>query len=611
MSSHIFQTAQALSLEIQKNPTKFQYTGSPGRAEFWKSFSTLSVCVENEDASASNSTATVPGFVICKNCKTVMRFDNKLTGSSHIKRHAETCSQPQPLIQQSLPFVKKMKLNDAEKLAIKNAQLDFCVRDYHSFNALEADGLCGLLQTVANIAAKHGHCNVKDFLYKRNTISSFCKSKAKEVKLKLKNDLIEPQNADSLAVTVDMWSDDYKHSSYLDMHAFWINQNFDLKHHLLAVRHFGTERHTADNIVQVMQDIFLEYDIDPTNVTATTDHAANIVAAFEKMDRSGRLDCFAHRLHTCFTTMWSRACNLSPELLEYDSAAAALVKYCNHASGLQEQLPVTVKKGSSTRRWQGLCDRAHSINESYDTFMRILAEPHRDRAILVASVNRRLNENLLGFLKPFGNLFKALQFNSKPTIQYVVLTYYKAVDLAQPLESDSKEIGILKTQFRDIVDRTLFESLKAHHWLATFLDPDFKKFDFVPDRSRSDILFKSRLLSDIDKWIIQHMEHATQYASASLHRGSPPQRRARVEISDDSDPFSDFRNGRNVLSTPDNMAEDGMISSADRESLNKVHYRTFLIINISIFSKIVVMLLTEIYWGSCLSISQNLRMSLN
>ena len=68
MSSHIFQTAQALPLEIQKNPTKFQYTGSPGRAEFWKSFSTLSVCVENEDASASNSTATVPGFVICKNC---------------------------------------------------------------------------------------------------------------------------------------------------------------------------------------------------------------------------------------------------------------------------------------------------------------------------------------------------------------------------------------------------------------------------------------------------------------------------------------------------------------------------------------------------------------
>ena len=125
--------------------------------------------------------------------------------------------------------------------------------------------------------------------------------------------------------------------------------------------------------------------------------------------------------------------------------------------------------------------------------------------------------------------------------------------------------------------------MKAHHWLATFLDPDFKKFDFVPDRSRSDILFKSRLLSDIDKWIIQHLEHATQYASASLHRGSPPQRRARVEISDDSDPFSDFRNGRNVLSTPDNMAEDGMISSADRESLNKVHYRTFLIINISIF----------------------------
>ena len=57
----------------------------------------------------------------------------------------------------------------------------------------------------------------------------------------------------------------------------------------------------------------------------------------------------AHRLHTCWTTMWSNACAKNLELVEYDHAAAALTKYCNQASGVQEQLPESIKKGSSTR----------------------------------------------------------------------------------------------------------------------------------------------------------------------------------------------------------------------------------------------------------------------
>ena len=48
----------------------------------------------------------------------------------------------------------------------------------HSFNSLENDGLITLLQQLVNIAGKHGSFDVKDVLYGRKTLSSFCKEKA-------------------------------------------------------------------------------------------------------------------------------------------------------------------------------------------------------------------------------------------------------------------------------------------------------------------------------------------------------------------------------------------------------------------------------------------------
>ena len=210
---------------------------------------------------------------------------------------------------------------------------------------------------------------------------------------------------------------------------------FKIKHQCLALRHFGTERHTAENISTTVQNILNEYNFDPSKLTATSDHGANVVAAafcIGDLDASARLDCMAHRLHTCFLSMWSQACSSLPELQDYENNTTALARYCNQASGVQEQFPVSIKKGSTTRRWEGLIDRAHSINESYDALMHILSEPHRDRTLLVASVNRRLNAAILKFMIPFRKLFEVLQFNSKPTINFAVLVYYKAVELTKP-----------------------------------------------------------------------------------------------------------------------------------------------------------------------------------
>ena len=301
----------------------------------------------------------------------------------------------------------------------------------------------------------------------------------------------------------------------------------------MAVRHFGIERHTSENIAYAVKAIFSEYNIDPSKVTATTDHGANMVAAFNALRDTGRLDCLAHRLHTCFSSMWTRACSVKPELLQYDTASAALAKYCNQAAGVQEQLRVSVKKESTTRRWEGLIDRAHSIKESYEDLVRILSEPHRDRAMLIGSVNRKLNAEILNFMEPFRKLFETLQYNTKPTINFAVLTYYKAMVLSQRSTNDSPVISTLKDEFRSLMDEKYYGSLKAHHWL---LHPDFKGFRFLPCQSVEDNCFKRWLLHDVDDWALEHMEKARV---ASIPADVCPTKTQRLDRNDD--PFSDFR----------------------------------------------------------------------
>ena len=63
-----------------------------------------------------------------------------------------------------------------------------------------------LIQTFVNIAGKYGVFEVKDLLYSRNTISLFSREKAAEIKKSLKLTLVELLEAESVAVTLDLWT---------------------------------------------------------------------------------------------------------------------------------------------------------------------------------------------------------------------------------------------------------------------------------------------------------------------------------------------------------------------------------------------------------------------
>jgi len=53
--------------------------------------------------------------------------------------------------------------------------------------------------------------------------------------------------------------------SYIDVrvHVFWVDLSFVMKHQSLAVRHFGTERHTAENVAKALRNILNQYVLMP------------------------------------------------------------------------------------------------------------------------------------------------------------------------------------------------------------------------------------------------------------------------------------------------------------------------------------------------------------
>lgn len=71
------------------------------------------------------------------------------------------------------------------------------------------------------------------------------------------------------------------------------------------------------------------------------------------------------------------------------------------------------------KRWQGLIDRARSIDASYDCLLRILSEPHRDRLMLITSIDRKLNYDVLTFMDPFGKLFRYINIFSIASVPLV------------------------------------------------------------------------------------------------------------------------------------------------------------------------------------------------
>jgi hypothetical protein len=102
-----------------------------------------------------------------------------------------------------------------------------------------------------------------------------------------------------VAMTTDMWTDNYRRRSYIAFTLHFCNAEYELKSVVLKTVLF-TGSHTGENIKKEMIDTTTEFGLESKKIIYVTDNGSNIVkactlAGFERMG------CIAHGVHNLIT----------------------------------------------------------------------------------------------------------------------------------------------------------------------------------------------------------------------------------------------------------------------------------------------------------------------
>ena len=107
-----------------------------------------------------------------------------------------------------------------------------------------------------------------------------------------------------------------------------------------------------------------------------------------------------------------------------------LVKYVNQASGIQSNLPISLKHGGETRPWRSLSDMFSSTSRSHEALIPLLRERKKD--CLITRIDVDLLSEVVEFLDIFPTMFDKLEYANVPTLQNSLLVYYTLFESWQP-----------------------------------------------------------------------------------------------------------------------------------------------------------------------------------
>jgi len=415
-------------------------------------------------------------------------------------------------------MTQKPQLSKTDQSVLKRKQVDYCVEGYHSIKSVEQSAFVGLLQTCVDFGAKYGTFEISKALYMIKTISRETAAVAANVKVRLTERLRDAIDDRAVSLSIDMFTDDYRKKSYVDVHVSWVDRDFSRHYAALAVRHFGVAAHTAANISTCVADILAEYGLPEHDTPVTTDHGANIVAALRN---NVRVDCLCHCLHTVLESAWRDAKSDEPDAAAYETAISELFRFVKQSTGLQEQLPKSLKHGGDTRPWVSMHRRAESVESSYEALVGVLTA--KNKLELIGNVNHNVNREVVEVTGSLREVFESLEAVDARTMQLVAPSYYLLQKKLKPVPRDSKVMQVFKARLLEYLDSKFWTSITALHWMSTFLDPSFKQFEFLPQATSEDIRFRRDLLQDLDDWITAEMTVVVEKL-ADRETAAPPAR---------------------------------------------------------------------------------------
>jgi uncharacterized protein involved in tolerance to divalent cations len=339
-------------------------TMDSARNELWKFFVGVSATVDGE--------VTKIPYVSCIRCNTVLTYNSKTGGTSHLRRHVDGCGSKTG--SSSCPgigsFFKSSGVPASVKSDITEKCADFACKDIRPFETVSGVGFIALAQSLINIGVKHGQVSASDVLPHPTTVSR----RVHDVAEKLKKDVVQPEIEACIkkwggASTTDMWTESYTQSSYITVTVHYVTENWNLVERVLATREFDPEaRHTGVNIRKAVLEILTEFTIPPEKLVFVTDRGANVLAALKEYKH---LSCCDHIINTILShTFDARELDTNPEVRSLLSASKELVRYFKKSSKMK-LLRTSLKQEVSTR-WNTMFALLESVLANFDQIEHVL-----------------------------------------------------------------------------------------------------------------------------------------------------------------------------------------------------------------------------------------------
>ncbi|XP_021960628.2 uncharacterized protein LOC110856457 [Folsomia candida] len=309
-----------------------------------------------------------------------------------------------------------------------------------------------------------------------------------------------------LLLLPDMWSDKYTQRHFLSLTIHYINADWKLVHHLLAVDEFLGERKTADNIrdecARILRSFFDTEEVSSImkNSWMVTDGGSNMQKVFENRH--------CHKINLAIHWLFNdKKTGVDPEKEKPNSAKKLFVlstkcpqiKGALHGvkdvvayfkrAGLNSKLPYSLKQDVQTR-WNSELIMLESYLKSAQEVQQILLE--KGKLQKLSSIDISIVQELVGFLKPFLECSASLSGDKYPPIHLVAPWFLKLRRHLQEDENDSAEIRLLKQQGHICLQE--YMKIDSFLWTACLLNPRYKTLKGATDEERKDAYDRMKIL---------------------------------------------------------------------------------------------------------------------
>ena len=386
-----------------------------------------------------------------------------------LKSHLERC--PKKGNTNITESVKPSKISKQINKTDKDTFLDLMVRyvagDYNSFLSVESSNLINLIQFGVELGYKYGNIELKDSIPKRKQVRAHVFNLAKKYREELKKDAVTASKYSCLSITTDIWTDGVVRNSYLDASIFYVDENFNLKHGLIAFKNFP-ESHTAAEIFNKIEEIASIYKIDHLKTPYVTDSGANVKAAF----RNGEwYPCICHRFHTIINDSWNSTLSKDAEIrLTYDKMLAVR-RVLHQSSNLESQIPRKLPNDVPTRAWLSLSNFFEAFISSYDKIHELFEE--RD---VTPPTDKRLVKEISDAFKSLDFVFKTMEEANRPTLHLVLVNLSK---VPRVMDSWPGRMSILRNEIFEGLVKKWVSEINQCHFLALGLHPNYKSLTIL------------------------------------------------------------------------------------------------------------------------------------